>query len=683
MILSSSLLKRGRLATFCLIAGVALASGLIFLVLAASTGKKYFASALVSAEVSPGFDSYWDWEVGSQEKRQSNRLLGKIGDTNAAQRREISLAVFRSRWLAERFIANNDLLPVLFPDRWDERRKKWLSGSDGVPTLTQGAEYFTRRVRSVTVDYPSALIRISVRWKDPHVAADWVGGMIKLANDELRTRSLAESSARLEFANAELERAPAIELRSAIADVIRNETERMELARGNPEFAWKTVAQAHAPDAAYSPDPVLWACMGTLLGLLVAVVGVTLGSGLLFAGPPVCPRDTRPPGYSFATEPLLRPSTLAMAGFALSTLAWLCPDLGATKRGYVEAAVPTIASVLLLADWWLLIYVCLRIGEIAGGRARIRLPFLESVDRVDSRRPFMVFTVLAMIGVILTYVKILSTLSIAGAIAYVASANGNQLKEALYEQYSAGVLSLRYLVVFSASLAIYRMMCVRRWDWLYAVNLLLLAATALLSSRLIFVATLLAAVFLVLSKSEWFALRPGRLVTALFLGFGVFSVLSLLNASRNANYYKQDDIHFWGAGLSSIVSYLSAPLQTTMGTASHMMDFAGSAGDLYRRYVDIDVTLNTNSSFVHNIERFGLLAWPGIALLSLAAGFGFAVLRRYGRSMLLLPCAAILYASSELWRLDLFRQGIFLTWLTGGVLVAVFLGVFSRTRAER
>jgi hypothetical protein len=48
-------------------------------------------------------------------------------------------------------------------------------------------------------------------------------------------------------------------------------------------------------------------------------------------------------------------------------------------------------------------------------------------------------------------------------------------------------------------------------------------------------------------------------------------------------------------------------------------------------------------------------------------GAVFRFLMSFGKTYFLLPCGAILYASSELWRLDLFRQGTFTVWFVVGI----------------
>jgi hypothetical protein len=54
-------------------------------------------------------------------------------------------------------------------------------------------------------------------------------------------------------------------------------------------------------------------------------------------------------------------------------------------------------------------------------------------------------------------------------------------------------------------------------------------------------------------------------------------------------------------------------------------------------------------------------------------GFVFEFLASFGKTVFLLPCGTILYGSAELWRLDLFHQGIFIVWFVMGIGLPVFL----------
>jgi hypothetical protein len=87
----------------------------------------------------------------------------------------------------------------------------------------------------------------------------------------------------------------------------------------------------------------------------------------------------------------------------------------------------------------------------------------------------------------------------------------------------------------------------------------------------------------------------------------------------------------------------------------------------YRNYVEEEENLNTNSAFIHLHEQFGYSTWPYMAVMCLTMGFVFQALASLGKTVFLLPCGAILYASAELWRLDLFHQGLFIVWFVFGV----------------
>jgi hypothetical protein len=96
-------------------------------------------------------------------------------------------------------------------------------------------------------------------------------------------------------------------------------------------------------------------------------------------------------------------------------------------------------------------------------------------------------------------------------------------------------------------------------------------------------------------------------------------------------------------------------------------------GETYRNYVDVEENLNTNSAFTLLHEEMGYASWPYIATICLFMGFVFEYLASFGKTVFLLPCGIILYGSAELWRLDLFHQGIFIVWFVSGIGLPVFL----------
>ncbi len=81
-------------------------------------------------------------------------------------------AVLKSRILRERIVKRLNLLPRLFPDKWDEEHKRWIleNEEDHPPTVFDGAEALKDMI-SVSSDRKTGVLTLSVEYpKDPELA---------------------------------------------------------------------------------------------------------------------------------------------------------------------------------------------------------------------------------------------------------------------------------------------------------------------------------------------------------------------------------------------------------------------------------------------------------------------------------------------------------------------------------
>jgi hypothetical protein len=369
---------------------------------------------------------------------------------------------------------------------------------------------------------------------------------------------------------------------------------------------------------------------------------------------------------------ILKPSVVSMAAMFASLAAWLFPSFGVLRKGFDYPSRVDFSSCVVLACWYLLIFMSFTVGEKVGRLIVLRRSALrERLFYLDSNLLYYILSFLSAIGIATTLIKIFQSLSLQQAIVFVALGQANSLKEALYEDYSIGLVSLRYLVLYSASIALYRIIRWRSFRPLNIFNVLMLGITALLlGSRLILIATLLTVVFLLSfgKRSIRFSI-PKLTIFATLL----FLILSALNFSRNANYYERNKLSFGLAGVSEILAYLGSPFQVAIGSAPVVDQLVAGGDQTYRNYVDEEINLNTNSAFVHLHEQMGYVSWGYIAAICLFMGFVFEILASLGKTIFLLPCGIILYGSAELWRLDLFHQGIFIVWFVMGIGLPVFL----------
>src|SRR6202035_3579185 len=158
---------------------------------------------------------------------------------------------------------------------------------------------------------------------------------------------------------------------------------------------------------------------------------------------------------------ILKPSVVSMAAVFASFAAWLFPSFGVLRKGFDSRARVDFSSCVVLACWYLLIFMSFTVGEKLGRTIRLRPSPVEGrLFNLDSNFFYYIFSFLSAIGIATTLITIFRSLSPLQAVVFITLGQANSLKEALYEDYSIGLVSLRYVVLYSASIALYRIV---RW----------------------------------------------------------------------------------------------------------------------------------------------------------------------------------------------------------------------------
>jgi len=203
-----------------------------------------------------------------------------LGDNS---QRDEALAVLKSRQFAEQLIADEKLLPVFFPDKWDAASGTWSEmDPKRIPSAWDAWIYFDRNVRTVLEDQDRGLVTIRVEWSDPVEAARWANLMVARANEDLRARKLRQLESSLEFLQSELRNAQLVELRAAISQVMESQINERMLANVRPEYAFRIIDPAVAADVDQPerPKKLLLAAVGLSAG---AMFGLVVGLAVAYA----------------------------------------------------------------------------------------------------------------------------------------------------------------------------------------------------------------------------------------------------------------------------------------------------------------------------------------------------------------------------------------------------------------
>lgn len=182
---------------------------------------------------------------------------------------EEALAVLRSRQFTEAFIAQNNLLPVLFASLWDAKTGKWKVPPAQQPTLNRAFRVFDA-LRSIKRDSKTGLITIQIDWKNRFMAVDWTNRMIEELNQEMRQRAIKKADLSIVFLQKELLTTSDIGTRDSINRLMASEIRQRMLADVTEEYALRFVDRATVPDPNEPVAPKKSLLMGA--GLIFGMV---------------------------------------------------------------------------------------------------------------------------------------------------------------------------------------------------------------------------------------------------------------------------------------------------------------------------------------------------------------------------------------------------------------------------
>lgn len=209
----------------------------------------------------------------------SSGLLRQLGDvaaipglsTGAANSVDESIAVLRSRTFTEQYIADGNLLPLLFPGLWDSQSNHWNSeDSDDIPSLSDGFRVFDEDIRSISKDQTTGLVTLAVEWRDPEVASQWATQLVDRLNEKMREDAIHQSTLKLGYLHNELDKTSAVELRQSIYNLIETEIRNSMIASVNKEYAFRVLDPASVPDR----DDPIWPRGRILIGAGIVGGGI-------------------------------------------------------------------------------------------------------------------------------------------------------------------------------------------------------------------------------------------------------------------------------------------------------------------------------------------------------------------------------------------------------------------------
>lgn len=191
---------------------------------------------------------------------------------------EVALATLRSRSFLIDFIAEENLMQILYKEKWDDSSDDWKD-SDDIPTLWKGYKRLIS-IMELKKDKNTGLINLSLDWKDAQIASSWVSMLILRVNSKLRQEAIQDAEESIEYLKAALKKTSIIEIKESIYNLIEAQTKTMMLANTKEEYAFKIIDTPIAHNEKVKPKSsiiiILCILSGLIIGVLIALYKHTI-----------------------------------------------------------------------------------------------------------------------------------------------------------------------------------------------------------------------------------------------------------------------------------------------------------------------------------------------------------------------------------------------------------------------
>jgi uncharacterized protein involved in exopolysaccharide biosynthesis len=220
--------------------------------------------------------------------------LAGIAMPGAASSTEI-VNLLKSNILKKKIIEQYNLLPVLFPKKWDEEKKRWkrdqggfslnplafmaklspagpsIPGKDpNIPDVWDGIRMLDKIV-TINYNLKEDIVTITVNFRDPVMAAQIAHYYLTALNDHMSEEAKRISAVNKAYLEQQLQETQDSLVRQKIYNLIAEKIETMMMAEVKENFAYKILDPPMAPDKKSKPKRTLMVFVAFLVSAFLAV----------------------------------------------------------------------------------------------------------------------------------------------------------------------------------------------------------------------------------------------------------------------------------------------------------------------------------------------------------------------------------------------------------------------------
>ena len=160
------------------------------------------------------------------------------------------------------------------PKAYEAASDSWVRDvqppKSSTPSFQEAHKAFSNIV-SVAQDKQTGYVSLSTEHPSPIIAAEWVNWLVEDVNAPVKAQEVSEAEKSIEYLEQQAANTSLANLQAMFFELIQSQTETVMLADMRPEYVFKTIDPAVAPEEKSKPNRALICVLETLLGGLLGV----------------------------------------------------------------------------------------------------------------------------------------------------------------------------------------------------------------------------------------------------------------------------------------------------------------------------------------------------------------------------------------------------------------------------
>lgn len=201
-----------------------------------------------------------------------------IVDAAADNEKDRLIARMTSAGFAEIFISENNLLPYIFSEQWDDSGEVWIDNFE--PSMGEAVSFVRQNMLAVEVVEKTGLMLVHFKSTSPTLSADLANKFWPRFNTYMRELQLAELEQRREYLQSRLDTVSNIEMQRSIYRLMETQLASEALLHARTNYPLEEIQPAVVPRFKSYPKRKAWAVTAfvglAFLGVVIVLAAVII-----------------------------------------------------------------------------------------------------------------------------------------------------------------------------------------------------------------------------------------------------------------------------------------------------------------------------------------------------------------------------------------------------------------------